>query len=84
MREKYDVNSVMNPYIVEPSEVTAGDKFGYKIVACIWSLDEWCAFRAPTNWSDDRVAKEGDEILEDVANSIFPTLASLGMVYGNI
>lgn len=66
----------LNAYLVRPSEVKHGDRFGYKIIAIV---DEqcWSAYRGPTGWSDDQVARHGDSISRAVAEAIFPSMAHL-------
>jgi hypothetical protein len=75
MREENDTNSTLNPYILRPDEVRAGDQMGYKIIAVV---DEsgyfWAAYMGLTDWSDERVANEGDKLPVETAMKIFPVL----------
>lgn len=78
----------LNSYVVTPDEIKVGDRFGYKIVAKVWEIPWgsescWCAYRGLTDWTDQRCEEEGDEIDEEVANQLFPSLAVLGMSYYN-
>lgn len=76
--------NTLNPYVVRPDEVANGDRYGYKVIAVI---DEWAhmwrAYRGPTGWDDDRVAREGDAISEEVADILFPSLTQSGRSYSN-
>lgn len=84
MTRKFNSQGTLSAYHVHPDEVKKGDRYGYKIVACVWeSWNGWCAFSGPTDWTDERVAKYGDEIPEEAANLLFPTLANLQFMYSN-
>lgn len=81
-----DVNSqgTLNKYTIEPGEIKEGDRFGVKIVACIWEgWNGWCVFTGPSDWTDEKVAQQGYEVDIKVAKALFPTLASLKRVYSN-
>jgi hypothetical protein len=84
MRKTWDNIDTLNSYLIEPEEIKDGDKYGYKIIAWVFkAFNGWCAFSGPTSWSDEQVANYGNEISENVANLLFPTLAGSGRVYGN-
>ncbi len=69
-----------NPYVVHPGEITDGDRFGYKVI-CVVRKNAWAAYRGPTLWSDGKVASAGDLVLEEVASLLFPSVATLGLIY---
>lgn len=84
MSRDFFSTGTLNHYMIEPAEIQEGDKFGLKIVACIWQgWNGWCAFYGPPDWSDQRVAAEGDELPKKIAVALFPTLATLKRVYSN-
>jgi hypothetical protein len=74
----------LNHYTIEGREIQAGDQFGLKLVACIWQgWNGWCVFMGPPDWTDQKVAAQGDEVPEKVAKMLFPTLAALKRIYSN-
>lgn len=84
MSRNYFPTGTLNHYSIEKGEIQEGDKFGVKIVACIWQgWNGWCVFSGPPDWSDERVAAEGDEVDKKIAMRLFPTLAALKRVYSN-
>lgn len=68
----------VNPYTVEPLRAQREQlQGGYKIVFRIWEPGRhWCAYRGLTDWEDDRVAENGDEIPYEQAQSLFPGIAA--------
>jgi hypothetical protein len=67
---------ILNAYLATPTDVKPGDHYGYKIIACVWEgWNGWCAYRAPTNWTDAQAAAFGDEIPRSIAEALFPALA---------
>ncbi len=70
--------------MVTPDEIRNGDRFGYKVMAVIHSDQSWCAYRGNTEWSDEQIAQNGDEISHQVARELFPTLANSGRTYENL
>jgi len=74
-----------NKYTTRPGEVRPLDAFAVKIVAWAhttgWS---WAAYYGPSDWTDEEVAKNGDELSENIAKGLFPVLAATGMLYGDV
>jgi hypothetical protein len=54
---------------------------GVKIIAVIGDIKDWAAYKGLTNWSDERVAAEGDKIPQDAAELLFDTPVRLGLHY---
>jgi hypothetical protein len=75
MREE-NSNGTLNAYIVRSDEICVGDHFGYKIVAVIHNDHFWTAYMGLTDWSDWDVATGGDTVSEDIAEKLFPAIAS--------
>jgi hypothetical protein len=67
-------NGTLLAYSVNGGEVQPGDRYGYKIVAVVYSKNFWAAYKGLTDWDDERVADEGDKILHEVAALLFPTI----------
>lgn len=67
-------NGTLNAYNICGDEIKVNDYYGYKIVAVIHSEYFWAAYMGLTDWSDDRVAREGDKISYNAAKSLFPTI----------
>lgn len=74
-RREVNENGTMNAYVIGPDQVQTGDRYGYKIVAVIYNFPFWCCYMGLTDWSDDRVAKEGDTVKKEIAEKLFPSLA---------
>lgn len=73
-----------NPVATAPADVAPGDGFAMKVVAVVWPHDRcWCAYRAPSDWPDERVAAHGDQLLEEAACPLFYALANSGLPYYN-
>jgi len=68
-------NGTLNPYVVQGNEIKSRDLFGYKVIAVIHSDHFWTAYRGLTDWSDDRVAAEGDTVPFEAARLLFSTIA---------
>jgi len=66
-----------------PADFQHNTAFPVKVVAVIgWSSDgsaaqaDWAAYRGPSDWPDDRVAREGDKLSKRAAEALFPSLAA--------
>jgi hypothetical protein len=67
-------NGTLNAYEICGYEMLPNDRYGYKIIAVVYDDQHWCAFRGLTDWSDEKVASQGDYIPSEVAQDLFPTL----------
>lgn len=74
MAREANTNGTLNAYVANGIDVQSGDRFGYKIVAIVYSEHFWAAYRGLTDWSDSRCADSGDKISYDVARELFPTI----------
>jgi hypothetical protein len=70
-----NAEGTLNAYNICGDEIHADDRYGYKVIAVIYFNKMWRAYRGLTDWSDERVAAEGDEISVTVAEQLFPTIA---------
>lgn len=68
-----------SPLAIRSMEV--GTAAGYKVVAVVGSADDWAAYRAPLDWTDERVCTEGDKLSKEQAKAMFPSFANSGRYY---
>jgi hypothetical protein len=66
----------LNPYEISGGEIQPDDRFGYKVIAVVYSDQEWMAYSGYTDWSDEKIAANGDEVFWDVAKYLFSTIAN--------
>ena len=66
---------------VSPSDVQDNDAFALKVVAVALPGGFWRAYRGPSDWSDERVAAQGDLLLEEQAGPLFYVLRASGRRY---
>jgi hypothetical protein len=72
----------INPVTVKPHELKPDDMLGFKIIAVIGaSGKDWAAYRGLTNWDDERVAREGDKVDQEVAEGLFYAPTVMGFKY---
>ncbi|KRT69373.1 MAG: hypothetical protein XU15_C0011G0055 [candidate division NC10 bacterium CSP1-5] len=65
----------VNKASTRPSELRPGMAMAVKVVAVLHTdFPSWCAYQGPTDWSDQQVADQGDEILQEAAERLFPTM----------
>ena len=67
-------NGTLNAYDICGNEFFPNDRFGYKVIAIVYDDKHWCAYRGLTDWADEYVASNGDEVPEEVARYLFITL----------
>lgn len=70
-----------NLVITSPADVVPGDAFAIKVVAVAGFANDWSAYRGPSHWSDDKVAREGDKLYRDQAEPLFHAMRSSGRHY---
>ena len=65
--------------MVRPLDIKPGDNLGFKVIAVIGYGGDWAAYYGLTNWSDEKVASEGDKLNKEAAEKLFsaPVLAGL-------
>lgn len=73
----------LNAYNISGFEIQPNDRFGYKIIACVWDENSWCAFMGLTDWTDADVASRGEQIPFEVAKYLFSTIANTIPNYEN-
>lgn len=66
---------------VRPVDLVPNDAIAVKVVAVIGYGGEWAAYMGLTSWTDDETAQQGDKILEEAAELLFPQIARAGLVY---
>ena len=71
MTRDVNENGTLNAYVANGMEILPNDRFGYKIVAVVYSKYFWAAYR---DWSDSRCADNGDKVSHEVARALFPTI----------
>ena len=52
-----------------------------KVVAVTGYGGDWAAYRGPSDWTDDMVARQGDKISRLAAEGLFPTYRYLDLRY---
>ena len=70
-----------NLVTTSPSDVETRDAFAVKIVAVAGYDDDWAAYRGPSDWSDQRVAEQGDKLSRKAAEALFYVMARSGRRY---
>ena len=70
----------VNKYTVRPMNIQRGTAAAIKIVA-VAGDDDWAAYYGLSDWSDERVAEEGDKIDRAAAALLFPAFVSSGRYY---
>ncbi len=78
MRRKFK-----DPVMTKPCDVESGDAFAVKVVAVVGHGDDWSAFVGPTDWPDEKVARQGDGLLREQAEPLFYVLRASGRHYWN-
>lgn len=71
----------LNPITTRPSELKAGDKLCYIVVASIGQANDWAAYFGLADWTPSRVAREGDKLDKEVAERLFPVCVRAGLTY---
>jgi len=69
--------SYHNKHAVHPNELEPGDRMAIKIVAVIGHANDWAAYEANSQWSDDVTATNGDKIDAEAARRLFPVCRHL-------
>ncbi len=67
----------VNKIAVRPNELEPNTAAAIKVVAKVGWGNDWAAYLGPSDWSDEKVADEGDKILEKAARILFPSFAHL-------
>jgi len=57
------------------------DRTAMKVVAVVGHANDWAAYKGPSDWSDDDVARNGDKIGEEEAKRLFYSLGHSDLVY---
>lgn len=60
-----------NVVTTSPIDLEQGDGCALKVVAVIHQWPFWSAYRGPSDWSDERVAEQGDQLLREQAEPLF-------------
>ncbi len=75
------VHNFKNWARVRPIDLTPGDAVAVKIVAVVGDGGTWAAYMGLSDWDDERVAQEGDKILEEAAQLLFPQFVRAELRY---
>ena len=73
MRVK-NTQGTLNVHNVNGDEIQDNDRYGYKIVAVVYPDGFWSAYVGHTDWSDTKVADNGDKLSYNIARDLFSTL----------
>ena len=75
----------VNKYTIRPDEIVSNLGMAIKVVARTYDVVGgcWCAYLGPSDWADERVADDGDQIIEEAARLLFPVFNSTKLVYYN-
>jgi hypothetical protein len=76
----YPGTHTLNPWELSNVDIKPKDIAGIKVVAISWG-DTWAAYRGNTTWDDERIAYEGDVLLKELAERMFPAFAHSGLPY---
>ena len=64
-----------------PSDVNDDDALAINIVAVARIANDWSAYQGPSDWSDSRVARQGDKVDELAATRLFYVMGQSGRTY---
>ena len=64
-----------------PTDVLWGDAFAIKVVAVAGYANDWAAYIGPSDWTDERVAEQGDKLSPEQAGPLFYVLRESGRTY---
>lgn len=76
----YDFTWV-NKATVNSDQIDDRTAAAIKIVAWAGGGGDWAAYLGPSDWSDQKVAEEGDKITRAAAESLFPAFKWSGRYY---
>jgi len=68
---------------VAPGDVHDNDAFAIKVVGVAHPGNFYNAYSGPSDWSDEQVAAQGDEIPQVAAKALFWVLANSGRRWGS-
>jgi len=71
----------IDPYNSPIAAMRNGEAVSIKIVAVAGQANDWAAYYGPSDWTDERIAKEGDKMMATHANPIFPHMHMSGRLY---
>jgi hypothetical protein len=63
-------------YNMRADAFVPNDTVTVKIVAVIGHGEQWAAYLGLSDWTDDKVARDGDKLLAIAAEALFPTIAA--------
>ena len=75
------MSETLNPVTTRPMDLKPDDRLGYKVIAVIRYDNSWTAYIGLTDWSDDRVASEGDALNQKAAEAMFYAPVAAGLRY---
>ena len=68
-------------YIMTDELIVPDTAVACKVVAVTGWSGDWAAYRGPSDWTDEQVAKQGDKITAEAAEGLFPTFRNIGLRY---
>jgi len=81
MSENYNFISAAEARNLSPSDIEDRDAFPIKVVAVAMAGNLWAAFYAPTDESDEDIARYGDKLTQEQAEPLFLALRNSGRHY---
>ncbi len=65
-----------NKWTTKPIDVEYDDCFAIKVVAVAGYANDWAAYEGPTDWSDEKVARNGDKLTAAEAEPLFHVMTA--------
>jgi hypothetical protein len=66
---------------VRPVDLRPDDAIALRVVAVVGYGGEWAAYMGLSDWTDEDVVHQGDKILREAAEGLFPQFVRAGLVY---
>jgi hypothetical protein len=83
MREKrYNLKiSTVNTIPSVLPTMPQGTYAAYRVVAVKGQIEDWAAYKGPSDWSDEMICSNGNKIPENAARELFYVFDASGMRY---
>ncbi len=75
------MSQARNPWQTRPCDLKPLDILPKKVVAVIGGIGDWAAYEGPTDWPDEKIARQGDKLGANQAKAVFPSLAYSDLKY---
>jgi hypothetical protein len=74
-------HSLQDKLTTRPCDVQNGDAFAIKVVAVAGYDHDWAAYQGPALWPNEDVARNGDKLLREQADLLFPVMRTTQRYY---